>query len=189
MESTVTGTGATVQADRHRLMGWLAIGGAILYVIVGIAYTVGSGEPIRALEVLGLLWALGCIAGLIGIGMIGAVGHGLFGRIALGVAVLAYTLAALDSLLFLAGLYSIEESPLFIVSRLGTLVGMLLVGIATLVSRRWAGWRKFSPLALPLVLPLALLVGLVFENVSMPVLVGLAWLIIGTAIVTTPDEI
>jgi hypothetical protein len=176
----------------HRLMGGLAMAGAVCYIIGGfILLATGSldGDNSNFLaNTLGLVWVLGSICGLVGIGMLGAAGRGVFGRVALAVAMLAYALAALDALLFLAGVYSLEGSPLFAISRLGTLVGMLLVGIAALVDRRWSGWRKFSPFALLLALPLAIAVSAVTgPSIPIPVFIGLAWLIIGYAVFSTPD--
>lgn len=102
---------------------------------------------------------------------------------------LAYALAALDGVLIMVGMYPVDESPLFAVSRLGTLVGMLLVGIAALLARRWPGWRRFSPFAVLLAMPLALLTG--FLTGGMPLItvyVSLIWLLIGYAVFSTSDS-
>ena len=186
-----TTVGQQTSIRGHRLMGGLAMAGAICYIIGGfILLATGSldGDNSNFLaNTLALAWTLGSICGLLGIGMLGAIGRGLFGRIALAVAILAYALAALDALLILIGIYTGEGSPLFAISRLGTLVGMLLVGIAALVARRWPGWRKLSPFALLLALPLAIVVGVATGGIPIPVFIGLAWLIIGYAVFSTPD--
>jgi hypothetical protein len=177
----------------HRLMGGLAMAGAVCYIIGGfILLATGSldGDNSNFLaNTLALVWALGSICGLVGIGMLGVVGRGVFGRVALAIATLAYALVALDALLIVAGVFSsVEASPLSAISRLGTLVGMLLVGIAALVARRWPGWRKLSPFALLLALPLAIAVSATTGGViPIPVFIGLAWLIIGYAVFSTPD--
>jgi hypothetical protein len=177
-----------VTAGRHRLMGALAMIGGLCYLVMSIAYLLTGVETGLLFDVLGTLWSLSCLCGLVGIGLLGVLGRGLFGRVALVVALLAYAIAALDAVLILAGLYTGEGSPLFALSRLGTLVGMLLVGIAALVAGRWPGWRKFTPFAVPLAMPLALLSGVLTSGlIPITLFVGLAWLLIGYAVFSTPE--
>ncbi len=179
---TMTGTG------QHRLMGGLALAGGLCYIVAGVIISMTGDDSNQIANALSIIWALGAICGLIGIGLLGAVGRGVFGRVALVVATLAYALAALDAILIVAGVFAIEDSPLFVVSRLGTLVGMLLVGIATVVARRWPGWRRFSPFALLLALPVAIAFG-VLTGIEMIVpFIGLAWALIGYAIWSTPTR-
>ena len=186
---TSTGSQVAGQVSRHRLMGWLAVAGALCY-IVGAIWVFRDSAETPLSSVLNLLWTLGSLCGLIGVGMLGVAGRNLFGRIALAVAMLAYALAALDGLLILIGVFTGEGSPLFAVSRLGTLVGMTLLGVATLVARRWPGWRKFSPFAIPLAMPVALLVGLVTNgSIPIPLYIGIAWLIIGYAVISTAEPV
>ncbi|HEU5097849.1 MAG TPA: hypothetical protein VFU22_02310 [Roseiflexaceae bacterium] len=172
----------------HRLMGGLAMAGAVCYIIGGFILLAAGDNSNFLANTLALVWALGSICGLVGIGMLGVLARGVFGRVALAIATLAYALVALDALLIVAGVFSsVEASPLSAISRLGTLVGMLLVGIAALVARRWPGWRKLSPFALLLALPLAIVVGIATGGIPIPVFIGLAWLIIGYAVFSTPD--
>lgn len=190
MATTTNSVEVVSEVSRHRLMGGLAMVGAACYIVLAIYMMVTNYADTPLALALNLAWTLGSLAGLVGIGMLGAAGRGVFGRIALGVAMLAYALAALDGLLILVGIFSGEDSPLFAVSRLGTLVGMLLLGIATVVARRWPGWRKFSPFAIPLAMPVVLLFGLATGgNLPIPMFIGLAWLIIGYAIVSTVDPV
>jgi hypothetical protein len=178
----------SVTTGRHRLLGGLAMAGGLCYLVMTIAFLATGNETGLFFHLLSILWALGCLCGLAGIGMLGVLGRGLFGRVALVVALLTYAIAALDSVLIMAGLYSGMESPLFALSRLGTLVGMLLVGIAALVARRWPGWRTFAPFAIPLAMPLALLTGLATGGmVPIPLFISLGWLLIGYAVFSTPD--
>jgi hypothetical protein len=173
----------------HRLLGGLAMAGGLCYLAMAASFLVTGDDTGLLPNLLNVLWALGALCGLVGIGMLGVLGRGLFGRIALALALLAYALASLDGLLILAGLFSSETSPLFAVSRLGTLVGMLLVGIAALVARRWTGWRMLSPFAVPLAMPLAIVAGLVTgAMVPIPLFIGLAWLLIGYAVFSTPRQ-
>ena len=180
-----------VQVSHYRLMGGLAMTGGVLYAISGLFVDEAAATTPPWLSLIGVIWALGCLCGLVGIGILGAVGRGLFGRIALAIAVLAYAVAALDGLLSAVGIFTVDTSPLFGISRLGTLVGMLLVGIAALVARRWPGWRTFSPFAVPLAVPVASGVFLVAGDsvIQVPLFIGLAWLLIGYAVLSTPEPV
>ncbi len=97
-------------------------------------------------------------------------------------------MAAVDALLITTGLYPVEGSPLFAISRLGTLVGMLLVGIAAVVARRWEGWRRFSPFAVLLALPISIVFAMATGIGSIVIFIGLAWAIISYAILSTPTR-
>jgi hypothetical protein len=174
---------------QYRLLGSLAMAGALCYVVVAFVLIMqeGSAYP-PAVELLGMLWALGCICGLFGIVVLGAAGKNFLGRIAVGLAMLFYAIAAVDALLIALEVYPGMESPVFAISRLGTLVAMLLVGIATLLARRWAGWRKFAPFAIPLAMPMAMLVGTVTgAQLPIPLFIALAWFLIGYAVWSTPE--
>ena len=178
--------GAMTEAGQHRPLGALAAAGGVGYLVAGIVILATRDEAHPAVNALSVAWALGCLCGLIGIGLLGAAGRGVFGRLALAVAALAYALAALDALLILAGVFGVDDSPLFAVSRLGTLVGMLLVGIAAVAARRWPGWRRFSPFALLLALPAAVAFGAATGIPTIVPFIGLAWALIGYAVWSTP---
>lgn len=169
----------------HQSLGLLAVAGGLAYLIADVVMLRTGDEGHPVVNVMTVAWALGALCGLVGIGVLGVAGRGIFGRIALAASVLSYALAALDALLIAAGAYVVDDSPLFVVSRLGTLVGMLLLGIATVAVRRWAGWRRFAPFALLLALPLGILLNVAVDK-SMPLLpVGLAWMVIGYAVWST----
>lgn len=181
-----TAAGAVERSGQHRMMGLLAIGGSVLYIASAFILLASDNDSHTVAGVMSVFWALGAIAGLVGIGMIGATGRGLLGRIALAIAVLAYAIAALDGILYSAGVYEPEDSVLFAISRLGSLIGMLLLGFATVAARVWPGWRRLSPFAVPMALPVALVAAAIFDSGVMPLFIGLAWLIIGYAVVSTP---
>ena len=182
-----TTAGTVERGGQHRMMGLLAMGGAVLYMVSSIALW-RSGDDSVAAGILSVFWALGAIAGLVGIGMLGVAGRGLLGRIALAIAVLAYAVAALDGVLYTAGVYEPDDSVLYAISRLGSLIGLLLLGFATVAVRLWPGWRRFAPFAVPLALPFAIVALVILDGstVPMPFFIGLAWLVIGYAVVSTP---
>ena len=183
METTV---GTRTVTEQHRPLGALAAAGGIGYLFAGVVLARTGDDTHPLLNVLSVVWALGCLCGLVGIGLLGAAGRGIFGRVALALATLAYALAALDALLILAGAFGTADSPFFAVSRLGTLVGMLLVGIAAVAARRWPGWRRFSPFALLLALPVAVAFSATTGIAAIVPFIGLAWVLIGYAIWSTP---
>lgn len=171
----------------HLSLGLLAIAGGLAYAIAGVVMIATGDTDHPVVNVLSVVWALGALCGLVGIGMLSVAGRGIFGRIALAVSVISYALVALDALLITAGAYAADDSLLFAISRLGTLVGMLLLGIATVAVRRWAGWRRFAPFALLLALPLDILLAVALDQQSALPPVGLAWMLIGYAVWSTPD--
>ena len=183
METTI---GAMTGAGQHRPLGAAAAAGGIIYLLLGVVLARAGEDTPRAIELFAAIWALGCLCGLVGIGLLGAAGRGVVGRLALAVAALAYAVAALDALLIAVGTYRGPDSPLFAVSRLGTLVGMVLVGIATVAARRWPGWRRFAPFALPLALPVAIAFSASTGIAAIVPFIGLAWALIGYAIWSTP---
>lgn len=174
---------------KQRLWGSFAMVGALCYLVVGIILaTVGETADPRT-EILSMLWALGCICGLVGMATLGVTGNHFLGRIAIGWTIFAYGLVAVDALLIAIGTYPIESSPLFALTRLSTLVGILLVGIAVMLTHRWTGWRKFSPFALPLAIPITILVGVITgTQPNIVIFAALAWLLIGYAIWSTPTK-
>lgn len=179
--------GTMVARKPHQTLGLLAVAGGLAYAIAGIVMIATGDDEHPVVNVLGVVWALGALCGLVGIGMLSVAGRGIFGRIALAVSVVSYALVALDALLIMAGTYAADNSPLFAVSRLGSLVGMLLLGIATVAVSRWVGWRRFAPFALLLALPLDILLAALLDVQSALPPVGLAWMLIGYAVWSTRD--
>lgn len=175
--------------ERTRLFGVLGMLGGLAYVIAGIIEgATGNEEHLAVLSLVGV-WALGAIAGLVAIGLLGVAGSGLLGRIALGMMVLAYAVIVLDAILIAAEVYTLQESVPYTLARLVTLVGMLLLGIATVAAKRWAGWRRFAPFALLVLMPVTLVISGVLDQAYIPLFgAGLAWLVIGYAIWSTPSE-
>jgi len=182
-----TVAGPVIARKPSQPLGLLAVAGGLAYAIAGIVMIATGDVEHPVVNVLSVAWALGALCGLVGIGMLGVAGRGIFGRIALAVSVVSYALAALDALLIAANAYAAEDSLLFAVSRLGTLVGMLLLGIATVAVHRWAGWRRFAPFALLVALPLDILLAAVLDEQSALPPVGLAWMLIGYAVWSTSD--
>lgn len=138
------------QSRRARIAGTLyAVGGALWFVVATWVAARFGGDPppgSRAFylsEVGWLVVQLLLLIGFFGLVWSGAVGRSSFGRIALGVGVLGHALfvvAEVHSLLRGA------TSDLLPVAALVSALGLLLVGIAVIVARRWQGWARFVPL-------------------------------------------
>jgi hypothetical protein len=189
MTTTAThGMPAARSGIGHRLPGIIASLGGVLYVIVGLRFTFDHDAYDAAAAVLSLLWCLGCLTGLVGIARLDVAGRGLLGRSALIVSFAGLGLVLLAWLTGFGDPRAAEESALMIIGRILTMLGFLCLGIATLASRRWTGWRRLSPLFYPLA---AVLGGLSWAAAGVELtvaLIGLAWVGIGAAIATSNPE-
>jgi hypothetical protein len=154
--------------------GWLANG----------LWAAGMGAPEGgAFVVAEVVWVaiqVLLLVGVIGLALSGAV-SGLFGLIALGVALLGrvdFVVAEMHSLAI--G----EESFLLPVGAFITAVGMTLVGIAVIRARRWSGWRRFMPLLVGLYPFVAMfpLIAVMSEPSFLSIaLWGVPWTLLGLA--------
>jgi hypothetical protein len=121
------------------------------------------------------------LVGVVGLAFSG-VTSGWFGTIALGIALLGrvvFVLAEIHASIL------VEDSILLPVGALITAVGMTLVGIAVLRTRRWRGWERFTPLLVG-VYPFLVMFPFIFVTGEPNTLAisgwGLAWLLLGYAI-------
>jgi hypothetical protein len=186
MTSTVTRENVAAQADfRPQVLGALAAAGGLLYAIAGLRITFDNDSYDTLLVVLALLWCLGCLAGLVGIMLLGVVGRGLLGRAAFG---LAFAGSAFALLAWLTGFndpQAVEESVLIIIGRVLTVLGFVGLGIATIKAGVWSGWRRFTPFFYPLAAVLGGVAWGVAEVELTMALIGLSWLAIGSIIATS----
>jgi hypothetical protein len=65
------------------------------------------------------------------------------------------------------------------------LAGTLLTAILALVSGQWSGWRKFAPLLVILSVPVMLLASSLTGGEAFSVIMGLAWIVLGLAVMTS----
>lgn len=136
------------QARRVRMAGTVyAVGGALWFVVAtvvaarfGGAPPPGSGALVLS-EVFWLVVGLLLLVGFFGLYWSGAVGRSRFGVVAFGIAVLGHAL-------FLAGglANGATSDVLLAAAALLSALGLVLVGIATIVARRWQGWTRIVPL-------------------------------------------
>ncbi len=124
------------------------------------------------------------LIGVVGLALSGAA-PGWSGGIALGIALLGrvdFVVAEVHSLVI--G----EESMLLPLGALVTAVGMTLVGVAVLRTRRWEGWQRFTPLLVG-VYPFVAMFPFIFITSEPSMLAiaawGLPWLLLGYALYST----
>jgi hypothetical protein len=68
------------------------------------------------------------------------------------------------------------------------LIGLLTSTVLTLVSRKWKGWRKFSPMVVIVALISGILLGSLTNEAS-SVLFGLSWILLGFAVLTSEPSL
>jgi hypothetical protein len=120
-------------------------------VITGLAtaYTValllGMPDPDWAYLARGLIH-VGELATFIALGLAGAAGTGLLGRLGIGVGVLGALLLAFAEVTTLSAPGTSET--LFAIAPTLVGIGLVLAGIAVVRTGRWTGWRRWVTLAL-----------------------------------------
>jgi hypothetical protein len=170
------------------LLGLTAAVGGILYTIAGLRLTFGNDAFDTTTAVLALPWCLGGLAGLVGIARLGVAGHGTLGRAALIAAFAGFDCALLAWLTGFDDPGAVDDSAVMNVGRVLRLLGFLGLGIATVKTSRWMGWRRLTPFLYPLAVVLGGLSSVALGVELTVTLIVLAWLGIGGIIATSnPD--
>jgi hypothetical protein len=167
-------------------------------VITGLAtvYTValllGMPDPDWAYLGRGVIH-LGELATLVALGLSGAAGTGLLGRLGIGVGVLGALLFAVAEVITL-GAPGTSETLFAIAPNLAGL-GLILAGIAVLRTGLWTGWRRWVTLALG-VYVFAVLIPLVIATGGPPAYAAIAvllvwqvlWVLIAVAVLVETER-
>lgn len=172
----------------NRLAGVFGmIGGAGLmalearHVLSGVTL---NGASIEAPDLIGyLVWGAGMACAFWAMDGLGVTGRGTLRRLPLWIAILGFVTMAIGSLTDLIGITSVISNPIYWVSWPALLIGTIGTAILALVARTWAGWRKFAPLLIILVVPTFAVLG-----ESGTLLFGLAWMLLGFAVFSTGAE-
>lgn len=133
-------------------------------------------------EAIWLVVQLLLLVGFLGLIWSDAVGPGIFGRIALGVAALGHVLFVVAET---HGLLSGATSELLPVAALVSALGLFLVGIVVIVAGHWQGWARFVPLLAGVYFFMGMLPFIIFADAPNPFAIGgwgLLRLILGLAI-------
>lgn len=128
------------------LVGMVAA--AIWVIALVIEYQYGLRTPgnisilYKADQAAFYLAQVGYLVMLIGLFLSRAGGDGWFGRIAIGIWIIAITAIVLGQAL---GVFGINAVFLLPVSGVGQILGSILTSVAVWRARRWTGWRRWAP--------------------------------------------
>jgi len=109
----------------------------------GLRTAIGGRAAYEADQAGFFVAAVGYIAIVIGLFRSRAGGDGWFGRIAIGIWLIAIIAIALGELLGLAGVRA--PFVLLPIGGLGQILGSILTSIAVWRAGRWTGWRRWAP--------------------------------------------
>jgi hypothetical protein len=168
-------------------------------VITGLAtvYTValllGMPDPDWAYLGRGVIH-LGELATLVALGLSGAAGTGLLGRLGIGVGVLGALLFAVAEVITPSAPGASET--LFAIAPNLAGLGLILAGVAVLRTGLWAGWRRWVTLALG-VYVFAVLIPLVIATGGPPAYAAIAgllvwqvlWVLIAVAVLVETERL
>lgn len=165
----------------NRLLGILCMIGG--FVVTIAAFTVGEWANPAGI-IAGIMWAIGGIAGLVGLIQLGALGESAVTR-ALGfVPIIGFLSLAIGSVMQLAGMVG-DDSGLFGIGWGLQLVGMVLVAVLVIAAKRWRGWRRFVPLLTIVLVPISFALGQAIDDLSWAAaIIYLAWILLGYAVAT-----
>lgn len=183
MNSSVQGTTNTPTLRKVRIAGALCAVGGAGWLVTGLLSSAISRPHSVAYSLMQVPWLI--VQLLLLVGVVGLVFSGVMsgwlGGIALGIALLGrvvFVLAEIHASIL------VEDSILQPLGAVITAVGMTLVGIAVLRTRRWGGWHRFTPLLVG-VYPFLVMFPLVIATGEPNILAisgwGLPWFLLGYA--------
>ncbi len=170
------------------LLGVLCLLGGAAYTISGIRFMLSPERYDVWTAALAVLWCVGCLCGLAGMVLLRVTGTRLPGRLAF---VLPFIGVGGATLVWIGNFGTpqlAEEYPIMLGVRLISIVGFLLLGIATLIVRRWGGWRNGVPLLYLCAIVVGLTTSLVANIETTVLAIGLAWIAIGYAVWSAADQ-
>ena len=176
----------------NRIYGIFCIIAALIWIIaISIEYPFhlqppGSGAMYFFDQLLFLIAIAGFVATIGRLIQMRIAGDGWFGRIAVGLFGLGWSLLFLGQILDL--IMNNHDLFLFPLGGFIASIGCLLSGIAIVTAKRWQGWQRWSVLIYALYYWTALFLPLVFANQEpnqiTETIWGLAWFLIGLALFT-----
>ena len=186
MSATARTTGwAATASGNNRLLGTVCMLGGAVAVMDSLRWWVlGLSDPDTLTGIGFIAWAIGSIAGLLGLIALNVVGASPVTRALAMLPVLGFALLAALSVLQLAGLIG-GDNPMFGVGWLLIYGGMVLVAILTLAAKTWRDWRRFAPLLTVVAAPIGFGLGALVGNLGLGVgLIYLTWVLLGHAVRT-----
>ena len=186
MSATARTTGwAATASGNNRLLGTVCMLGSAVAVMDSLRWGVlGLSDSDTLTGIVFIVWAIGSIAGLLGLIALNVVGASPVTRALAMLPVLGFALLAATSVLQLAGLIG-ADNPIFGVGWLLIYGGMVLVAILTLAAKTWRDWRRFAPLLTVVAAPIGFGLGALVGNLGLGVgLIYLFWVLLGHAVRT-----
>jgi hypothetical protein len=186
MSATARTTGwAATASGNNRLLGTVCMLGGAVAVMDSLRWWVlGLSDSDTLTGIVFIVWAIGSIAGLLGLIALNVVGASPVTRALAMLPVLGFALLAATSVLQLAGLIG-ADNPIFGVGWLLIYGGMVLVAILTLAAKTWRDWRRFAPLLTVVAAPIGFGLGALVGNLGLGVgLIYLFWVLLGHAVRT-----
>ena len=186
MSATARTTGwAATASGNNRLLGTVCMLGGAVAVMDSLRWWVlGLTDPDTLTGIGFIVWAIGSIAGLLGLIALNVVGASPVARALAMLPVLGFALLAATSVLQLAGFIG-ADNPIFGVGWLLIYGGMVLVAILTLAAKTWLDWRRFAPLLTVVAAPIGFGLGALVGNLGLGVgLIYLFWVLLGHAVRT-----
>ena len=167
-----------------RLLGILCIAGSVIWVLaalLGLAF----GAPESSDDIPNLFWAIGAVAGLVGMIQGNAVGSNPAVRAVAFVPIIALVAMIVTGIARLFDATVPHYDSLYF----GLLAGMILVSILTIAAKTWLGWRRFVPLFV-LVMFFFISVAVAGDNSPFPgswlgpVVMAAPWALLGYVVAT-----
>jgi hypothetical protein len=165
-----------LSSDLIRWGGLAAMGGGVLFIVYSLlGVATGKGDESGPLDLLAILAYVLLVVGLVGFHALQQRNYGRIGRAGLYTTIAAFVLW---EILLLGGLFGGGGGLewLVVVGVLGTLVGEVLYGAATLQARvlpRWCG------VLFILLMPVTIFLGSILSGAYSTIWAGLAWLGLG----------
>lgn len=128
-----------------RALAWAAAAVTGVAVVYLVGLLLGMPDPEWAYLGRGLIH-LGELAIVVALGLSGAAGTGLLGRLGLGLGVLGALVLAVGEVITLSAPATSET--LFAIAPVLVGLGLVLAGTAVVRTARWAGWRRWVTLGL-----------------------------------------
>ncbi len=164
---------------------WSMIVGAVMQIVLGLPlapYQNPDSDAFALISTLNAVSHLLLLVGVLGLARARAAGRGRLAKAGVGV-----TLIGLAVLALAEGVSLIDMDVAIVLFSLATLAlaaGPIALGVAMLRRGRWTGWRRFTPLACGLYVPLILMPSFALPGYGSNFAIGIwgiCWLLIGLA--------
>jgi len=173
-----------------RLLGAICVIGSMVVVLDSARKLLMDPGSTTSMDTFGLMtmaiWAIGCIAGLLGMIRLNVLGSNPVVR-ALGfVPIIGFVLLILANILQIAGMFTTDTNTPAGIGWMVQLSGMVLVAILTIAAKVWSGWRRFVPLLTIGMVPIAFGLGSTLGNLMVgAAIIYATWVLLGFVVATS----